>query len=257
MTRTLLIVILFVLGGCAVPERDEVPSGIDATRLKAAQGDPVSQYQMGMEHLRGVNVVQDTEVAVDWFRRSANLNYAPAQYQLGLAYLNGQGVTGDKPWAMFWFGTSAYGNHARAQHQLGLAYLNGDGLPMSAKWAWQWLKLAENNGVREAVSEREEAEARLRPAVVKRAKGWVEEFQPSSVWSFEADPTVRYVQQALERLRYDPGPADGILGSQTRDAIRKYRRDARLADGDGIDRQVLERLRMDFGAEFDAAGPIG
>ena len=43
---------------------------------------------------------------------------------------------------------------------------------------------------------------------------------------------VRSIQSGLAALGYRPGPADGVVGTQTRDAITQYQRDHRLlADG--------------------------
>lgn len=43
------------------------------------------------------------------------------------------------------------------------------------------------------------------------------------------DVDVRTVQEGLARLGYAPGPADGVLGAQTRDAIRRFEQDRNLA----------------------------
>lgn len=41
------------------------------------------------------------------------------------------------------------------------------------------------------------------------------------------------VQKKLAQLGYDPGPADGVLGPQTTEAIKQFQRDNGLED-DGI-----------------------
>lgn len=41
------------------------------------------------------------------------------------------------------------------------------------------------------------------------------------------------VQQRLEELGYNPGPIDGVFGSQTADAVRQFQQDQGL-DADGI-----------------------
>lgn len=47
-----------------------------------------------------------------------------------------------------------------------------------------------------------------------------------------AKPTVSNIQMGLQRLGYDPGPADGRLGPRTQAAIREYERDnGLLVDG--------------------------
>ena len=47
-----------------------------------------------------------------------------------------------------------------------------------------------------------------------------------------ADPTIMNIQVGLQRLGYDPGPADGRLGPRTQAAIRRYEQDnGLLVDG--------------------------
>ena len=43
------------------------------------------------------------------------------------------------------------------------------------------------------------------------------------------DGTVRNIQAGLQRLGYDPGPADGRFGPQTEAAIRRFQQDNGLA----------------------------
>ena len=45
--------------------------------------------------------------------------------------------------------------------------------------------------------------------------------------------TVREIQEALKSLGFDPGPIDGIMGSQTRDAVKAFQRSVKV-DDDGI-----------------------
>ena len=42
------------------------------------------------------------------------------------------------------------------------------------------------------------------------------------------DVDVRTVQEGLARLGYSPGPVDGVLGAQTREAIRRFEQDRNL-----------------------------
>jgi peptidoglycan hydrolase-like protein with peptidoglycan-binding domain len=53
---------------------------------------------------------------------------------------------------------------------------------------------------------------------------------------------ITYAQSKLAALGYDPGPADGQLGSRTEAAIRKFQKDARLLGDGRIDDRLLARL---------------
>lgn len=53
---------------------------------------------------------------------------------------------------------------------------------------------------------------------------------------------VRGIQEELAAHGYDPGPADGVLGTQTRAAIKEYQRDAgRLVTGEAS-KELLDHL---------------
>lgn len=66
-----------------------------AYRARAEQGDPKSQYALGLSYARGEGVSQDYSEAVRWYRKAAEQGYAPAQYGLGFSYALGQGVSQD------------------------------------------------------------------------------------------------------------------------------------------------------------------
>jgi len=59
----------------------------------------------------------------------------------------------------------------------------------------------------------------------------------------QADPRVRLVQSGLSELGYEPGPVDGIMGDQTRDAIRQFERHRRLPESGQISEKLIEELR--------------
>lgn len=61
---------------------------------------------------------------------------------------------------------------------------------------------------------------------------------------YGGDSRVSQVQSALAREGYYDGPADGNLGPATRKALRRYQADHRLAVTGGIDRSVIEALRL-------------
>jgi hypothetical protein len=52
------------------------------------------------------------------------------------------------------------------------------------------------------------------------------------------------VQQALAAKGYDPGPADGILGPRTREAIRRYQRGYNLPVTGKVSLALVNHLRL-------------
>jgi peptidoglycan hydrolase-like protein with peptidoglycan-binding domain len=59
-----------------------------------------------------------------------------------------------------------------------------------------------------------------------------------------ADSTVLEVQVALQKAGYNPGVADGVFGSRTREAISRYQRDHGLAVTGSITNPVLQALGL-------------
>lgn len=61
------------------------------------------------------------------------------------------------------------------------------------------------------------------------------------------DPTytrsfIRNVQRTLNEKGYDAGPADGVMGRRTRDAISQFQRDNNLSVTGRVDRETAEKL---------------
>jgi len=59
-----------------------------------------------------------------------------------------------------------------------------------------------------------------------------------------AESTAARVQQQLVRDGYNPGPVDGVIGPQTRDAIANFQRDHGLPVSGQIDGALLQAMRL-------------
>jgi len=53
---------------------------------------------------------------------------------------------------------------------------------------------------------------------------------------------VKRVQIGLEELGYNPGPSDGLMGSQTREAIRQFEKDNKLEVTGKLSDELLKKL---------------
>ena len=56
------------------------------------------------------------------------------------------------------------------------------------------------------------------------------------------DPQIKTVQQLLEAKGYEPGEADGIMGSQTVDAVKAFQADMSLEQDGEVGGQTWEAL---------------
>jgi len=66
------------------------------------------------------------------------------------------------------------------------------------------------------------------------------------------DARVEAVQRRLTELGYEPGPADGLMGPRTRDAIRALQRDRGLPRSGRIDAATMEALGLTLEAPASA-----
>ena len=102
-----------------------------------------------MDHpdsLTNVDIEEDEEEAVKWYRKAAERGYAAAQYNLGFMYDNGRGVAQDYTKAVEWYTKSAEQGHARAQFNLGLKYANGQGVAQDYTKAVYWYTKSAEQG---------------------------------------------------------------------------------------------------------------
>jgi membrane-bound lytic murein transglycosylase B len=67
---------------------------------------------------------------------------------------------------------------------------------------------------------------------------------------------VRLVQEALKNQGHDPGPIDGIMGSQTRQALREFQSANGLKQTGMLDAQTKQKLNI-AGSSSGATAPMG
>ena len=74
-------------------EKDAVRTGVLTARqtvqlfeAAAKEGHPMSQYVLGVMHVRGIGVIQDGDAAVSWLGKAAKSDLAIAHYALGVVY---------------------------------------------------------------------------------------------------------------------------------------------------------------------------
>jgi TPR repeat protein len=70
-------------------------------------------------------LMKNEKEAVEYFRRAANLHFAPALYNLGRCYRNGEGVPLDQRQAMSYYLLAAQQNYASASVEIGELFESG------------------------------------------------------------------------------------------------------------------------------------
>jgi len=224
-------------------------------REAADQGVGNAAYNLGVLYHQGLGVEKDLPRALYWYREAAKQNHPEAQYNLGIANIEGIGTSYNAPIAAAFFENAANLGVIEAAYNLGLIYENrllGD--QVNPEQALMWYHIAANGGNSDASAALTQMAAglNLSQSDVKnmidrmlsnyesthgRKAGLNQAAAQTKASSTTLTPTgqtavIVEVQKLLRETGYYDGPADGMLGPQTTQAIRTYQLENNLtADG--------------------------
>ena len=88
----------------------------------AKNNDEIAQYRLGVRYEKGINIEENINEAIKWYRLSANQGYEPSQYILGNIYFYGECVEKDFKEAAKWYKKAAENGNAVCQDRLALMY---------------------------------------------------------------------------------------------------------------------------------------
>jgi len=224
---------------------------------------------LGLMYEQGRGVPKNDAEAVRWYRLAAEQGHAGAQFNLGVIYDQGRGVPKNDAEAVRWFRRAAEQGNANAQLILGFMYGEGRGVPRNLVQTYRWESLAAAQGNETARRNLEISERQMTREQIAEAQRLAAAFRPrtetagfSSVTSTTAQPpartasppvqtaTIRNIQRHLSALGYDPGPADGIMGPRTAQAIRAFQRNLGI-EPDGIPSTTLQAFLTALVEEID------
>lgn len=200
----------------------DLNAGAKWINAAAARGERRAQYTLGAAYYNGNNVEQDYVRAATYLTDAANQDYAPAQYLLAECYANGRGVIRNLAWAARWYGKAADQGYADGALSYGVMQATGLGIPTDMASGYAWLSVAEQVGHASAKDVRAAIANKMSPAELERGKAQASKFQPRKETIFADKPTVVYVQHSLNRLGFNAGVVDGLMGPRTRSAIAAY-----------------------------------
>ncbi len=172
----------------------------------AEDGDAIAQFNLGLLYETGRGVPADPEAAAGWYERAALQGVPSAQINLGALYFEGRGLPQDLERAFYWLEVAANGTDDAARDE-------------AAQAAATVASLLDETGL-EAV--RAEARA-FAPRTEPRMGGGPAQETPSGVSLSNAQ--IAKLQRGLAALGYDAGPADGVPGDRTRQALHDYLKD--------------------------------
>jgi hypothetical protein len=103
-------------------------------------------FEKGMNALRGSNATRCNPNAIDYFRRSAELGFAPAQVVLGYFYDTGHAVTADPREALEWYKKAAHQDDPLGQWLVGRMIYAGLVPLRDLNEAQTWLEKSSSHG---------------------------------------------------------------------------------------------------------------
>lgn len=195
-----------------------------------------ARYNLGVLHHQGLGQDRDLDRALYWYREAAKLGHAEAQYNLGIAHIEGIGTEYNPPLAATFFERAANNGVMEAAYNLGLIYENGLLGEAKPNEALLWYKIAADKGVPDAKSAMEGLVKTLQ-IDMKDVDKLVERMQeisqstngarlgPKAMASTNVQDNPAVVSQIQEFLMLSgdyTGPADGLYGPNTANAIRSY-----------------------------------
>jgi len=202
-----------------------IERAMDMYRSAALLGHPEAQYNLGIAYAEGIGVPYSIESAVHYFEQSAVTGVPESAYNLGLIYENGLVGQKDNNKALFWYNLASDHNNVEAQNALGQLTAKL-GLSLEEVRNIVRVEQAENlafqdkkiSGVAKAMPQ---PAASAAPKVAQLHESDIIDVR--SVMSESSDfSLVAPIQEHLMALGLYPGPADGISGPMTADAIRSY-----------------------------------
>lgn len=211
-----------------------------ATAALAGHGG--AQLTLGRLYASGEGYARDPQQAFFWISAAAEQGITEAIYELGMMYSRGDGVERSHALAAQWFRKAGEQKHAGALYQLGLIYELGLDYRANPRRALEWYRKAAAAGSKAAAEKVRALESRGTIASAPApAPAPGPAAPPAAATLSRAE--VAELQRLLESLALYPGPANGVPGARTIDAVKLYQQMAGLKADGVLNRKLLEQIR--------------
>lgn len=236
--------------------------------LAGKQNLAIAQYRLATLFEKGRGVPQDMEKARSWYESAAQAGNVKAMHNLAVIYAEGKGVPQDFAKAGQWFLAAADHGLADSQYNVAVLFERGLGVSEDLPEAFKWFSVAAANGDEGAAARRDAIAEQMDANTLVDAKLAAQTWTPKrgdpiangnltslGNWSNasltstggasstpQASAEIAKAQRLLRDLGYQPGPADGLMGPRTRDAISDFQRTAGLEVSGSVDAQLLSTL---------------
>ncbi|WP_375548470.1 peptidoglycan-binding protein [Oceanicaulis alexandrii] len=228
-------------------------------RRAAEQDVPAAQRRFALMLANGEGVPANPASAREWMARAAENGNVQAMHDAGGMFINAESTPDFQAIAARWFEQGALHGLVDSQVNIALLFKEGFGVPESAADAYAWFTIAANAGDGEARNSAAELRPMLTPEQRAAAESVARNFTPRAsspeaqgeyppqsweVGALASPAQIARAQALLSQLGYQPGPADGMMGARTRDAIRSFRRAQGLTVSDQVDSTLISRLEQ-------------
>ncbi len=212
-------------------------------------GEPEAQTHLARLYRNGKGIAKDEKKAVYWYARAAEQGLGIAQFFLGLMYETGRGTARDYVKAFKWLDLAATGGDEdakikrdRMKEEMSPRQII-DGKRLSLEFRLQHPELIIAQTQTDPVYQRDET-VTLPPQPKSPAATDSGAAKKTVTGRLSQRELTRRIQIALAAKGFEPGPADGLPGRNTRNAIRAYRRSIGASPNGAINDGLLARLEQ-------------
>ncbi|MCP4380614.1 MAG: hypothetical protein GY798_04205 [Hyphomicrobiales bacterium] len=237
-------------------------------RRAAENGVAVAQYRLASLLERGRGVTKDIDGAMGWYRRAAEQGNLGAMHNLAVLISEDRERADSTAESLKWFRAAANRGVTDSQYNLGVIFARGLGSAPDLAEAYKWFAVAASQGDADAAVRRDEVAALLKPDRLDAVRRVVEAWRPQDAvseansvdafpegWDEDGDgidaadrmALVVKIQSLLADNGYYRGPADGVDGPKTREAVRAFQRSMGVAATGQIDSTLVTALARDAG----------
>ncbi|EDN66889.1 Sel1-like repeat [Beggiatoa sp. PS] len=118
-------------------DKGQFQIALEGYKKAADMGEAIAQNNLGFMYYDGKGVTQNFTQAVKWFRKAAQQGLADAQYNIARMYQTGKGVEQDVDQAVHWYFKAAKQGDAKALSYLGQIDPSNPGVSQAFKQAKQ------------------------------------------------------------------------------------------------------------------------
>ncbi len=150
MRISICTLILLLCSASAYSQNANKPEcGLQQLAIDAALGDPIAQYDLGVEFFRGKEVQRDYSKAAIMWRSASNAGIVQAFNNLGFLTYHGRGVKKDYAEGVRLWRIAAEKGFAESQVHLGETYTDGRHFKQDFVEAYAWGKTGKHSAVRD------------------------------------------------------------------------------------------------------------